>query len=239
MRVTRLWRYPVKSMQGEPLQEATIGDRGIVGDRQWALVALATGKALTARREPRLLYANARLVGTDGVEVVLTDGAVATSDEQLSAWLGYDVELRRATDKDQGTFEIATDFEHEDTSEWISWEGPIGSFHDSGLTQVSIASEGSFQDWDQRRFRINVILDGDGETQFIGRQMRLGDATLNVVKPIDRCVITTRPQPGGIERDLDVLRTINAKHAGQLGIGALVVKGGRVAVGDEIADAHA
>src|SRR4029079_10191663 len=115
-----------KSMQGEPLQEAIVGERGIVGDRQWALVALATGKALTARREPKLLYAQARLVGDDGVEVVLPDGTIASSDEQLSAWLGYNVELRRATDKDQGTFEIAADFEHEDTSEWISWEGPVG-----------------------------------------------------------------------------------------------------------------
>ncbi len=165
------------------------------------------------------------------------DGSVASSDEQLSAWLGYDVELRRATDKDQGTFEIAADFEHEDTSEWFSWEGPTGSFHDSGRTQVSIASEGSFQDWDERRFRINVIVDGDGEAQFVGQQVRLGEVTLDVVKPIDRCVITTRPQPGGIDRDLDVLRTINAKHGGQLGIGTLVVVGGRVAVGDELAGA--
>ena len=114
---------------------------------------------------------------------------------------------------------------------------PTGSFHDSGRTQVSIASEGSFQDWDERRFRINVIVDGDGEDQLVGRQVRLGEVTLDVVKPIDRCVITTRPQPGGIDRDLDVLRMINAKHGGQLGIGTLVLVGGRVAVGDELATA--
>jgi uncharacterized protein YcbX len=69
MRVTRLWRYPVKSMQGEPLREAIVGERGIEGDRQWALVALGTGKALTARREPQLLYASARLVGLDPIPV--------------------------------------------------------------------------------------------------------------------------------------------------------------------------
>jgi uncharacterized protein YcbX len=232
--VTRLWRYPVKSMQGEQLEEAVIGDRGITGDRQWALVAVATGKALTARREPRLLYAFARLAGDDGVEVVLPDGQVTASDGELSAWLGYDVELRRASDDERGTYEIAADFEHEDTSEWISWNGPRGSFHDSNRTQVSIASEASFAGWDERRFRFNVIVDGDGEADLVGRTLRLGDAVVEVSKPIDRCVITTRPQPGGIERDLDVLRTINANKGGRLGIGSLVVTGGKVSVGDAL-----
>jgi uncharacterized protein YcbX len=234
MRVTRLWRYPVKSMQGEQLDEAVIGERGITGDRQWALVALETGKALTARREPRLLYAFARLIGDDDVEVVLPDGHVTSSDAELSAWLGYDVELRRASEEERGTYEIAADFEHEDSSEWISWNGPRGSFHDSNRTQVSIATEASFDGWDERRFRFNVIVDGEGEADLVGRKLRLGDAVVEVSKPIDRCVITTRPQPGGIERDLDVLRTINHRTGGQLGIGSLVVSGGKVSLGDAL-----
>ena len=57
---------------------------------------------------------------------------------------------------------------------------------------------------------------------------------LDVIKPIDRCVMTTRPQPGGIERDLDVLRTINAERQSWLGVGALVVEAGTLAVGDEV-----
>jgi len=234
MRVTRLWRYPVKSMQGERLTEAVIGDRGITGDRQWALVAVETGKALTARREPRLLYAFARLTADGGVEVVLPEGQVTSSDAELSAWLGYEVELRRASEEERGTYEIAADFEHEDTSEWISWNGPRGSFHDNNRTQVSIASESSFEGWDERRFRFNVIVDGAGEDELIGRKLRLGDAVVDVVKSIGRCVITTRPQPGGIERDLDVLRTINARTNGQLGIGSLVITGGKVKLGDEL-----
>jgi MOSC domain-containing protein len=234
MRVTRLWRYPVKSMQGERLEEAVIGNRGIVGDRQWAVVALETGKALTARREPRLLYAFARLHGDDGVEIDLPDGQVMSTGAGLSAWLGYDVELRRANEDERGTYEIATDFEHEDTSEWISWNGPRGSFHDNNRTQVSIATESSFDGWDERRFRFNVILDGSGEAELIGRKLQIGDAVVDVVKSIGRCVITTRPQPGGIERDLDVLRTINARTEGQLGIGALVLSGGKVSLGDEL-----
>jgi uncharacterized protein len=99
---------------------------------------------------------------------------------------------------------------------------------------VSIAAESSFDGWDERRFRFNVIVDGSGETDLIGRKLQLGDAVVDVVKSIGRCVITTRPQPGGIERDLDVLRTINARSEGQLGIGALVLTGGKVSLGDEL-----
>ena len=135
MRVVSLWRYPVKSMQGEELEVATIGDLGIVGDRQWALVDLGTGLALTARRVPELLFASARLVGDPSrpdVEIELPDGTVTTDDAALSAWLGRDVELRRAGAGVTGRFEIAADFEDEAGSPWFQWDGPDGTFHDSG-----------------------------------------------------------------------------------------------------------
>ena len=48
---------------------------------------------------------------------------------------------------------------------------------------------------------------------------------------IERCVMTTRPQPDGIERDLDVLRTIQRERDGCLAVGALVVRAGTVRVG--------
>ena len=59
-----------------------------------------------------------------------------------------------------------------------------------------------------------------------------GAAELDVVKEIDRCVMVTRSQPNGIERDLDVLRTIVKERAGNLGVGALITRSGAVAVGD-------
>lgn len=72
-RVTGLWRYPVKSMQGEPLTETEIGPLGILGDRQWAVVDQDTGLALTARRQPELLFASAAHEGDD-VVITLPDG---------------------------------------------------------------------------------------------------------------------------------------------------------------------
>jgi MOSC domain-containing protein len=55
-----------------------------------------------------------------------------------------------------------------------------------------------------------------------------------VMKQIDRCVMTTRPQPDGIERDLDVLRTIRRDRGGFLAIGALVAETGALRVGDDV-----
>jgi uncharacterized protein YcbX len=232
-RVTGLWRYPVKSMQGEPLTAAEIGPVGIVGDRQWALFDVATGLHLTARRQPELLFAAATIAG-DEVVITLPDGTETADDAALSAWLGHEVALRRADGSTHGTYEIALDFEHEDTDEWIQWEGPNGSFHDSTRTQVSIIGEDTLAGWDVRRFRPNVTVDGSDEDGWVGQLISIGAVTLDIVKRIDRCVITTRPQPGGIERDLDVLRTVIRDREGHLGISGMVTATGRVTVGDEI-----
>jgi uncharacterized protein len=232
--VTALWRYPVKSMQGEQLAAADVGPNGLVGDRHWALVDSQTGLGLTARRQPEMLYASAAIDGDD-VVITLPDGSVAKNDDALSSWLGHPVSLVAAEASRHATFEIALDFEREDTAEWFRWDGPDGSFHDSGRTQVSILGADTIGDWDVRRFRANVIVSGSGEDEWIGRHIMIGSTRLDVVKPVSRCVITTRPQPGGIERDLDVLRTINRDREGNLAIGALVRRPGRVAVGDPIA----
>jgi MOSC domain-containing protein len=237
MRVVSLWRYPVKSMQGEELETAEIGTLGIVGDRQWALVDLGTGLALTARRVPELLFASARLVGDDAVAITLPDGTITTEDAALSAWLGRDIELRHAGGGVTGRYEIALDFEDEGGSDWFQWDGPDGTFHDSGKTRVSVLGTGSIGAWDRRRFRGNVLVATDAvgaENELVGHRVEVGSVVLDVTKPIDRCVMTTRPQPGGIERDLDVLRTINAERQTWLGVGTLVVHGGSVAVGDEL-----
>jgi hypothetical protein len=229
--VTGIFRYPVKSMQGEALTRADIGPAGIAGDRQWALVDCETELALTARRQPELLYASAALDG-EGVVVTLPDGTTTTDDVVLSDWLGHAVALTPADAVDHGTYEIALDFEQEATAEWARWDGPTNSFHDSTRTQVSIIGEDTLRGWDVRRFRPNLLVSGSEEDRWLGQTLAIGTAALEVVKHIDRCVITTRPQPGGIERDLDVLRTVNRERAGNLGIGTLVAREGRVALGD-------
>lgn len=238
--VIELWRYPVKSLLGERLPTADVGRHGLAGDRAWSLVDLETGTNLTARRRPELLLAAARLAGSaveDGVVITLPDGTETDDNRMLSRWLGQPVELRAAADGISGTYETQADLA--ETGDWFRWEGPTGSFHDSTRTMVSLVSTATLRDWDRRRFRVNVILDGDGEDELVGRSVQLGGATLDVAKHIDRCVMTTRPQAasGGesaLERDLAVLKTINAERGSLLGIGALVAEPGSISLGHRL-----
>src|SRR3954464_8894013 len=118
MRVLELWRYPVKSLRGERLDEANLADQGIEGDRRFAVFDLETGFGLTARRTPELLFASARVVDGERVEITLPDGSIAADDAALSAWLGRNVELRSATEQDHRSYENPDDFEREDASAW-------------------------------------------------------------------------------------------------------------------------
>ena len=235
MRVTEIWRFPVKSMGGETLLGAEVTDLGIVGDRGWSIYDIVTSTTLTARRTPALLFASARLVDAELV-ITLPDGSeVGEGDHQaLSTWLERDVELRAAGEHNLeagGEYEVPIDADND--ADWVSWTGPGGAFHDSGQTRVSLVSETTLRDWDRRRFRTNVIVDGAGEDEFVGRQIRIGDAVLDVTKPVDRCVMVTRPQPG-IDRDLGVLKTINAELATFLAVGCLVAVAGEIVLGDDV-----
>jgi uncharacterized protein YcbX len=233
--VLELWRYPVKSMQGEPLASAEISTDGIVGDRRWALFDLDTGFGLTARRVPDLLFASGRLRADGGVEVVLPDGVVTSDDAVISDWLGRRVSLRRAGDvPGRPRYESPDDDEAPAPTRWHDWEGAPGSFHDNAGGRVSLVTSGTLGDWHQRRFRSNVVLDGASDAALVGAQVQLGTVRLAINDPILRCVMVTRPQPGGIERDTSVLKRIHRERGGDLAVAATVVGPGRVQVGDEL-----
>src|SRR5690349_2015 len=131
-------------MGGERLDAADVGDLGIDGDRQWAVIDLATGYGLTAKREPELLYASASVA--DGQVLVHLDAGVtltgtgSATDAVLSDWLGRPVSLRRATRDESATYEIAADFEAEHDSPLLHWQGPEGTFHDSARRRITIAT---------------------------------------------------------------------------------------------------
>ncbi len=233
MRVLELWRYPVKSLQGERLSEASIDALGIAGDRRWALFDRDTGLGLTARRVPELLFGASRVRTDGGVEVVLPDGRVTADDEVLSGWLGRRVELRAATDMGEvaPTYEAPVDDEVPDPTEWLQWEGAPGPFLDSPRIRLSLVSTGTLGTWDRRRVRANVVLDGDGEDGLRGREADLGSVRLRFGLPVSRCVMVTRPQPGGIGRDTTVLKTIHRERDGQFAVRAAVLSAGVVRTG--------
>jgi uncharacterized protein YcbX len=242
VRVLELWRYPVKSLQGERLTEARIGALGIEGDRRWALFDRDTGLGLTARRVPELLFGSARLRADGGVEVVLPDGTVTTDEQVLSGWLGRRVELRAGSGDGDGapTYEAPVDdLAPDGPTEWMQWEGAPGPFHDSPRIRLSLVSTGTLGTWDRRRFRANVVLDGAGEDDLRGQEADLGSVRLRFGVPIARCVMTTRPQPGGIGRDTSVLKTIHRERGGLLAVRAAVLAPGTVRTGDVLVPGQA
>lgn len=104
--VVQLWRYPVKSMGGTPVDELRFDGRGVHGDRLWAVRDLERGITASARKVPALLGCSARYVSEPGpdagpgnapeVIVTLPDGTELSSadpglDGALSALLGRDV----------------------------------------------------------------------------------------------------------------------------------------------------
>ncbi len=99
-RIKEIWRYPVKGMAGEQLESASLGERGLSGDRIWALRDNARGEIQSCKFRPELLLCTARCrdgqqagAGTH-VDVVFPDGDVLGSDTpgihaQLSQLTGH------------------------------------------------------------------------------------------------------------------------------------------------------
>ena len=112
MRIVEIWRYPIKSVGGERLEMAEIGDTGVTHDRGWGLVDDVTGNVLTARREPQLLFGSARVF--DGQPVVTTESGVELrTSEEFSEWLDRPVTLASAAGAEGGTYEVPLDFEND------------------------------------------------------------------------------------------------------------------------------
>lgn len=235
MRVLELWRFPVKSLQGEQVDTAEFGAQGIEGDRRYAIFDVETGFGLTARRAPEMLHASARTAADGTVEIVLPDGSVAADDAALSAWLGRPVQLRSAEEVQERRYENPDDIETEAESSWGPFEGASGAFHDTQGATVTVLSVPSMHGEDTRRFRANVVVDAAGEDDLVGRAVRIGAATVAVATPIPRCVMVTRAQPGGIGIDREVLRRIHREKGGNLSVGGSVTTAGAVRVGDELA----
>ena len=233
MRVAEIWRYPVKSLQGERLDSVEVEMSGLRGDRAYAIFDATTGFGLTARRRPELLFGAATATPDGGVTITLPDGSVAADDAALSDWLGTRVELRPAADTAARTYEDLADFEDEG-GRWEPFDGSPGAFHDSARASVSLLSRRTLGTWEQRRFRSNLMVDDGDENSLVGSRIEVGTAQLDVGELIERCVMTTRPQPGGLDRDLDVLRTIHREHGGCLAVGAVVGRAGTIAVGDAV-----
>ncbi|MCP9850989.1 MOSC domain-containing protein [Cyanobium sp. Morenito 9A2] len=261
--LTALWRYPVKSMGGQAVETSTVNERGLLGDRSYALLDVRSGNVASAKN-PRpwapLLGFEASYVTSPEVDGALPPVAIRTpeghtlpsdgaeTNQHLSAALGREVTLISTPPE-------AARIEHY----WPTVEGiarrevvtgitlPAGTFFDAcSLHAITTATLARLQElhpagaYDGRRFRPNLVIDtgpaahGFLEKAWVGSTLAIGDSVrLQVTSPCTRCVMTTLAQPG-LPQDLDILRT-TARHNNVIaGVRLAVLRGGRLHLGDPV-----
>ncbi|MEO7556303.1 MAG: MOSC N-terminal beta barrel domain-containing protein [Acidimicrobiales bacterium] len=250
--VVGLFRFPVKSMQGEQVPTLAFDQHGAVGDRRYGVIDTATGKVLSAKRHGELLEARATLYdGTGTVTITLPDGSTqiagdATTDAALSAWLGRAVHLARPDPDTGAPFELLAD-PIDDESEVWDFATPPNTFVDVAgahlLTTASLAAAAALApdtDWSVYRFRPTVLIDADVEAGFVEDDwveltVGLGTVAVEPFMRTPRCSLPPRAQrTNGLPRDTAVSRVLTDHHGHDLGLYASVVMTGTVAIGDPV-----
>ena len=261
--VVALWRYPVKSMMGEELNAAEVTERGLLGDRAYALVDPSNGKVASAknpRKWAKLFDFRAALAEPPRVgekippaRITLPDGTIVTSErgdlnQILSNVLGREVTLATAAPKTPSLEEYWPDMDGLAHRETITDEAmPAGTFFDLAVIHVlttatidrlrELYPQGRFE---VRRFRPNIVVEpASGEKNFIenawiGRTLAIGDEVrLRITGPCPRCVMTTLPQ-GDLPRDPGILRTAAQHNQVNVGVYAAMVRGGTIRRADPV-----
>ena len=224
--VVEVWRYPVKSLLGEQLEEVRVEERGVVGDRLYAVTdrngKIGSGK--TTRRFRRLdgLFDLRARGGGERPIVTLPDGReLLAGDSELDAFLSerYGDDLRVLREDGVPHHDAAP--LHLLTTSSLRWLG-------KSLPASRI---------DARRFRPNVLLEAVGvalvEDAWVGRRFALGSTVIRVVERTERCVMTTSAQ-SELPKDPEVLRAVTELNDVCLGIYASVEREGLVRVGDAL-----
>lgn len=208
MRVAEIWRYPVKSMGGERLEEALVGPLGIPGDRVM-VVTNGAGRILDARTKPGLLLHGARLDPDSRVRI---DGR-SWDDPEVAQWVraaaGPDARLSPAAGP--GRFDIL----------------PLLVTSDGALAALGV---------DRRRLRPNIVIggvEGLGERDWEGRHLVVGEAVIGLADLRGRCIMTTWDPDTGAQ-DVGVLRRIRREFGGTFGLNAWTARAGRIGVGDRV-----
>ena len=258
--IASLCRYPVKSMMGEELNASLVTERGVLGDRAFALIDRETGKVVSAkepRKWARMFEFRSAYVEPPGgnglppVRITLPDGTIVTSDlpelnEIVSRELGREVALAASAPDAPSLEEYWPDIEGLALREVVTDEAmPPGTFFDLAVVHVlttatidhlrELYPDGRFE---VRRFRPNVVVAtekrGFVENDWIGRRLAFGDEVrLEVTGPCPRCVMTTLPQYD-LPKDPGILRAAAKHNEANVGVYASVVRGGSVRRGDPV-----
>jgi uncharacterized protein YcbX len=205
--VAGLWRYPVKSLAGEPLSTAVIGPDGIPGDR--AVRVRGPEGVRTSRRQYRLLGLRGTL-DADGQARI--NGLPWGSPDALAL-------IKRAAGADA----------------WVeAWTG-LDRFDILPLLVATDGAVAAFGR-DVRRLRPNILIggvDGLDERHWPGLELHIGSTIVRLDSLRGRCHMTT-VDPDTLAVNPGVLRDIVQRFDGKLALNADVVRGGEIRVGDPV-----
>ena len=256
-----IWRYPVKSMMGEELNASDVTERGLLGDRAYALMDQVTGKVLSAKNPRKwgklfdfrasLAEPPVRSAKIPQVRIDLPDGDVVTSgqpnaDSLLSQALGAQVRLTTPFLEKPSYEEYWPDMEGLSNRDKVTEEVmPPQTFFDLAPVHILTTSTldrlrdvypgGRFE---SRRFRPNIVIEPSPavrdfvENGWVHRTVRIGeDVQLRIFKLCGRCVMTTLAQ-GDLPSDLGILRTAARHNHVHVGAYASVERAGSIRRGD-------
>jgi uncharacterized protein YcbX len=208
MKITDIWRYPVKTMAGEKLERAGVGSLGIEGDRV-VHVENSMGRVITSRSHPRFLGHKGSL-GPHGE--VMVDGRPWDTPEVAAEVVdiaGPGAKLVRYDGAER--FDVLPLL--------VATDGAIAAFGH-----------------DHRRLRPNIVIGGvDGltEGEWPGACLRIGDVLIGVQDLRLRCIMTSY-DPDTLVQDKDITRNIYKRLDGKLALNCFVIEGGEITVGDEV-----
>ncbi len=207
MHVSRLWRYPVKSLGGEELADVQLTDDGVAGDR---LVHVSTPYGpLTGRTRHSLLTIPAR-TGDDGEpQVAGVPWRSPAAAELIHRHAGPQAVLRR-------------------------YDGPerFDVLNLLVATDSAVAELGA----DVRRLRPNILLGGvpaGAERGWAGKALAIGDAMIGILDLRQRCIVTTIDPDTGAQ-NIDVLLRIRDRFATRIALDCWVITPGKIEVGDTV-----
>ena len=244
-KVESLWRYPVKSMRGEELDEAFAGFSGIYGDRLFAFRSSASPKGFpyfTAREQRRLLQYRPRFRYPDKaarpINLMEAESMGANPVSADPSELIVDVETpdgRTLAVDDSALLELLrTDIDQKHQLTLMRSERAMTDCRPFSMFSLQSArqlGEETGMPIDKRRFRANVYVDltlaeGFGENSFVGKSLRIGPKVVVTILERDpRCMmITLDPDTG--EKTPAILKKVAQAHDGMAGVyGAVMVEG--------------
>ena len=244
-KVDSLWRYPVKSMRGEELDEAFASYSGIYGDRVFAFRSSANHKGFpyfTAREQRKLLQYRPRFRYPDKATrpINLIEAETRNANPLLAdlSELVVDVETpdgKTLAINDPALIEMLranVDQKHQVTlmqsQRAMTDCRPVSVFSLQSARQLAEETGTSV---DKRRFRANVYVDltsanGFAENELVGRSIKIGPkVVISILERDSRCVVITL-DPDTAEQSPAILKKVAQAHDGMAGVyGAVMVEG--------------